>query len=148
MQSDLDLLRQLQRTDVLFRRLIHQLLPPDSTGGHGHGKILYILAKFGPMSQKELAQRLEIRPQSLTDALTRLEQEGTISRIRSERDKREQTVEITEKGRARSEQLHALRVETAGRIMEPLSPEEREQLGKIMEKILEYGKELEDAGNG
>ena len=147
MQSDLDLVRQLQRTDVLFRRLIHQLLPPDSNSGHGHGKILYILDSFGPMSQKELAQRLEIRPQSLTDALTKLEQDGFISRNRSERDKREQTVEITEQGRERSAQLHELRIQTAGRIMEPLTQEEREQLGMIMGKILEHGKELEGAGN-
>ena len=147
MQSDLDLLRQLQQTDVLFRRLIHQLLPSGSSG-HGHGKILYILAKNGPMSQKDLAAQLEIRPQSLTDALTRLEQDGLITRSRSERDKREQTVQITDLGRSRSAELHELRSQTASRIFEPLSQDERAQLGAILVKVLDYGREQEAENHG
>ena len=147
MQSDLDLLRQLRRMDALFRRAYHSIAGARQEtarrGGHGHGKILHALEQEDCMTQRQLAERLEIRPQSLTDALLRLEQEGWIVRARSERDRREQTVSITPSGRARSEELRALREQAAHKLMAGLSDSEKEQLGTLLSKIIESYKESE-----
>ncbi|MBR6425896.1 MAG: MarR family transcriptional regulator [Oscillospiraceae bacterium] len=143
MPTDLDLLWQLRQTDVLFRRALHQHLPTDRRQGHGHGKILYLLMRSDGVSQKELAARLEIRPQSLTDALLRLEKEGLITRERSQLDKREQFVRITPLGRERAEKLHTLREQAAAEIFASLTQEEREELGRILTKTIGHFRDRE-----
>ncbi len=141
--SAVDLLRLVNRINGEYRRRHHVALEQSGYQGlRGSGRLLNELDKAGDMPQKALAQRLEIRPQSLTEALLKLEHAGYIVRKRSETDKREQLVSITELGRERSRQLRALRDQVAEDMFGCLSEEEQammlELLGRVMEsKITE-----------
>ena len=146
MGSDLDLLRQIRMMDGIYRRTFHAIVQPESGTAppHGHGKLLHALEQDGPMTQKELAARLEIRPQSLTEALVRLEQLGFITRTRSEKDKREQFVHITETGRAHSQKLQTLRRQTAEKVFCGLTEAEKQQLAALLGKVIETFRETEE----
>lgn len=149
MLSNSELFGKIRQTDVLFRRAMHMVIGQnmqpgeERRHGHGHGKILHALDMCDGMSQKELAARLEIRPQSLTEALLRLEQEGLISRTRSERDKREQFVSITPAGRERAQRVYEVRRQAMDLLFSGLEDEEKEQLNALLEKIVERFKEEE-----
>lgn len=148
MAGELEIFWQLRRIDGSFRRTFHAMAEqagekPLPEHGRGHGKILRVLDHGGGMTQKELAERLGIRPQSLTDALTRLEQQGAITRARSTRDKREQLVCITEQGRARSEKVARLHEQTAEAVLRGLSEEEKQQLCALLGRIVALNEEEE-----
>ena len=101
--NDLKLLHVLNRTNAVYRRMHHEIVEQDGTLAgqdlYGYGHLLHILIKDGDMTQKELAEKLEIRPQSLTAALEKLEQKGYITRTRDQKDRRIQMVHLTESGK-------------------------------------------------
>ena len=69
---------------------------PLSDISHGQGRILAFLKNREPISIKELAQELKIRPQSLNDHLRRMERDGLIKKEVSPEDKRIVLISLTE----------------------------------------------------
>lgn len=65
----------------------------------GQGRILALMKKVNVITQKELADILGIRQQSLGELLLKLEQNGYVIRKQSQEDKRMMVVEITKKGK-------------------------------------------------
>ena len=143
--SDVDLLHGMGRVSGEFRRRYHVEVEKSSYSGlQGNGKILYMLEHWGEMSQKELAGRLGIRPQSLTAALLKLEQAGYISRRRSEKDKREQFVSITELGYERGREMRRIRERVVGEMFGCLSSEEKEVLSSLLGRIIDRFQEAQE----
>ena len=66
----------------------------------GQGRILALLKMQPEISQKELAYLLGIRPQSLGELLTKLEQTGYIARTTSAEDRRAMEIRLTAEGEA------------------------------------------------
>lgn len=104
-------------------------------GERGSGRILHVLTQGDTISQKELAAKLDIRPQSLTTALIKLEDEGFIRRERNESDKREQYILLTEEGKKIEKVLHAQFSEAAENLFSCLNEQEAEILGILLEKV-------------
>ena len=104
------------------------------TPPHGHGRILRELSRNGPVTQNELASLLEIRPQSLTVAMCKLEEQGFVERARSTKDRRQILVSITEAGRAHSRSLGDERQKTAEELLSGLTEDEKETLFKLLRK--------------
>ena len=100
-----------------------------------------MLSLHGPMKQTELAERLDIRPQSLTVAMTKLETAGLVTRTRDGKDRRQVMVEITEEGRRHSEKIEANRSRAAEELLAGLSEDEKETVFRLLEKVLAYHKE-------
>lgn len=104
-------------------------------------QLLY-LHKF--MTQKELAEKLNIRSTSLSETITKLAEKGLINRDKCERDKRTFVVSMTEAGRICAEEDYKRREEVYSSILEPLSDDDKEQftniLGKIKKNYLEQEK--------
>jgi DNA-binding MarR family transcriptional regulator len=71
--------------------------PTDGTSGAGL-TVLGLLHLRGPLTASELATAERVQPQSLTRVLAALEEKGLISRSRDSRDRRRQTIELTERG--------------------------------------------------
>ena len=69
---------------------------------HGHGRILKNLVLHGSMTQSELAEILQIRPQSLTVAMQKLEEQGYVLRERDPKNRRQVLVSVTEEGKKHS----------------------------------------------
>ena len=89
------------------------------------------------MPQNELAEKLGIRPQSLTVAMTRMEERGDLIRKRSPLDRRQILVSITAQGEENNRILQANRLETARSIFSGLTDEEKETLYSLLDKTLE-----------
>ena len=134
--NDNDLLISVFRVGRLHTRLFHTVLEKDSVDGTLHnGLILHLLSEEDGITQKVLAQRMHIRPQSLTGALEKLEKEGFINRQRSETDKREQIVFITDSGRKRNDVMTEERDKTTEELFRILSEDEKDQLYRLLTKV-------------
>lgn len=99
-------------------------------------RILRLIGETEPVSQTTLAEHLAIRPQSLSEQLAKLENDGLILRTTSEQDKRVTLVSLTEQGRQRAQEVEAARAEQSSAFLSPLSQEEREQLFLLLQKLL------------
>lgn len=135
--NDMDLLFEILRINRAYKRVRHSAdeNSAENQGIHGSGRLLRNLVDYGEMPQKELAERLEIRPQSLTGILVKLEEAGYITRTRGITDKREQLVNITPEGRKYSRRIEKLRREIAGRFFAVLSEDEKQIMSELLTKI-------------
>lgn len=114
--------------------------PPFSGGRRpplARERILRLVGEMEPVSQTALAEQLAIRPQSLSEQLARLEDDGFILRVPSEQDKRVILVSLSEQGRQRAQEVEAARAEQSSAFFSVLSQEEREQLFLLLQKLLE-----------
>lgn len=60
--------------------------------------LLHVIEKHGPLTQKEIAKKMRIKPATLTVRLQRLEKMEYVKRETDENDKRIQKVSITDEG--------------------------------------------------
>lgn len=94
-----------------------------------------MLAVKDGLSQKYLAYLLGIRPQTLSEALAKLEEQGYVERRKDENDRRVMLVYLTDDGRERAEEIDARREQRAEDIFSVLTDEEKEQLARILAKL-------------
>lgn len=102
---------------------------------HGYGHILDLLSKNEGLSQREIADKLSIRPQSASEAIASMESQGLVEKRTNEQDKRSSLVYITQAGRDRQIALRSERVENARRIFEPLNDAEKDTLFALLHKV-------------
>ena len=135
--TDNELLMLIHRVDKLYHEEYHKAVRlEDDSEIRGHGRILRELDHHDGMTQKALAEHMRIRPQSLTDALMRIEKLGYIERKRREKDRREVLVTITESGRERSMMFKRISDEVICEMFSCLDREEKERLGELLEKLV------------
>lgn len=126
-----------ERLLSLLRRLTHLLHHRmDNPHSHGQERILGILARDGKMTQRELLDHGEIRQASLSELLAKLEVAGYISRTRSETDRRNVIVEITDEGRKVAGQSQQERDSAVGSLFSSLDEVEKEELEDTLNKLL------------
>lgn len=101
----------------------------------GYGRILDVLSQNDGVSQREIAELLNIRPQSASEAIASMESQGLVEKLTKEQDKRCSLIYITQAGRERQIALQNERIENARRIFEPLSEQEKETLLKLLNKV-------------
>ena len=150
-----ELMQKIIRTGMIFRH-IHQGGPapdcakrpakgPKGAGERrsgaprrqGQGRVLMMVHSNEGISQKELAFSLGIRPQSLSEMLVKLEEDGLVLRKKSEEDARVTNVFLTDAGRERAEAIEAGHKERADAVFAELTDEEKEQLNYLLGKISE-----------
>ena len=135
MNLEQQLMHSLRRTMSAMRR------HPRGHGGHHHGKprgfghILELLAAGDGVSQQQLADRLGIRPQSVSEAVTLLEKRGFARKEASEKDRRVTLIYITGEGRAHAAELAGERKDHAERFFAVLTREEKETLLNLLNKL-------------
>jgi MarR family transcriptional regulator, organic hydroperoxide resistance regulator len=81
---------------------------------HAGAIVLEILAGEGEMTQVKLARRVRVEPQTMGKTVGRLESTGYISRVRSQDDRRQQQVSISERGQKVFRQVLRLEQELLG----------------------------------
>jgi Transcriptional regulators len=91
----------LQLELLLRRRQIQTFIKygPLADPHRGQGRILALLSKRPEISQKDLSSFLNIRSQSMGELLAKLEKNGYIERMPSERDRRNIEIRLTDSGR-------------------------------------------------
>ena len=135
-----------QNKDVIgsamkLMRTLRRKENPAKHESRGAGKLLRILQANDGMSSRELADRMGIRPASLTEMLNRLEADGILTRQPDPADQRRNRIFIQEKGDALLKKMKAVRQMERERINHSLTLEEQEQFVALCEKLT---KSLED----
>jgi len=134
-----EILHDLHKAVREYRKIFYSYVVEDpdlpNETGTQTGRILHWLS-FGSKTQKEIAEKMDIRPQSLTNILDSLENNGWLKRERSEKDRRVQIVTITEEGKKMEEKIHAIRSKSAEDLFGALSDDEKETLYTLLSKCL------------
>lgn len=99
----------------------------------GQGKILLALSDNDNLSQKDLAERLSMTPQSMAEFVRKLEKRGLVSRKKSSSDKRVTIVSLTNEGRQETER----RTQAIPKYLRVLNADELAQFNNILDKINE-----------
>lgn len=117
--------------------------PPLPPRGEGRGRLMGFLNDHGEMSQTQLATHLDIRPQSLSELIAKMESDGLVMRRQSDEDKRQTLVSLTDLGRSRVEAFRENHRRRAAEFLEPLTAEEKIALAAILRKLIDAKKEEE-----
>lgn len=134
-------------TGFVRRHSHHRPPPPDHPSPESfqalreRGRILLLLEKNDGLTHRRLAELLDVRPQSISRPLAKLEKEGVVERRENEQDKRESLVFLSQSWRTQLAEIKAEREQFASEFLAPLTEEEREQLGVLLKKLLDAKKD-------
>jgi DNA-binding MarR family transcriptional regulator len=100
--------------------------------------VLHTLAHAeGPLSPRDISRQQVIRPQTLSDILGTLEEEGLIDRVRDRRDRRMLLVALTGPGRSRYQACCDPLLAVESRLLERLSSGDLTALHTFLGQITE-----------
>lgn len=99
-------------------------------------KVLIIMAQYGVDSPGELCRHLSLDSGSMTRMLDRLEQKGFLARHRSEADRRQVQLVLTEEGQTLAGLLPHIGAQAMNELAGAITPDELKSLELILKKIL------------
>lgn len=97
------------------------------------------------MTQQALLEEMGVRAASLSELLGKLEAKGYVKKEKSETDKRNYNVSITEDGIQAMEEMHMKHQSVMSDLLSGLDPDERQQLAALLSKLHTQWSEREDA---
>ena len=124
---DVALMRQMRRCSHL---LYHKF-----SLNFSQNRILVLLKREGPMTQKALMCQMQIQPGSLSEVLSKVETAGLVERRRCEDDRRNFEIRLTQEGEKQAEAFERDRQDLAKLLLEPLTQAEKESLMEILTKL-------------
>jgi len=92
----------------------------------------------GPISQRELSDRLSVDPADLVSVIDMLERHGYVERHRDPDDRRRYALHITTGGRRALREHRTRREEVHESLLEALTADERSQLRTLVLKLLAH----------
>lgn len=127
------------REENLSHLLIHcgQRLGARHGSRRSQGRILRILYQQGPMTQKELQEKLDIQPGSMSEIAAKLENRGLVTRAKDPSDKRKISLSLTEEGRIDVEEHRIARQERQKKNFSHLTEEEKDTLEALLTRLLD-----------
>lgn len=114
-------------------------------GGHGRFRILRQLEANAGMTAAELAEKMDIRPASVSELIGLLVRENLVEKRTIPSDKRKQRLYITEEGRQLLQQFAASREQSRKRIEMILTREEQAMFLELCDKLIMGLNEGDDA---
>ncbi|MFF7893247.1 MarR family winged helix-turn-helix transcriptional regulator [Streptomyces sp. NPDC007907] len=101
-------------------------------------RLLRTLAHWGsPPRMADLAERLEVVPRAVTTLVDALEAGGKVRRVPDPANRRVIRIELTDDGRAALRELRAARRSAAEEILAPLTGDQREALGGLLNTLID-----------
>ncbi|MEU5095121.1 MarR family transcriptional regulator [Streptomyces sp. NPDC020996] len=101
-------------------------------------RLLRTLAHFGsPPRMADLAEHLEVVPRAVTTLVDGLEASGKVRRVPDPANRRVIRIELTDDGRKALRELRGARRSAAEEILAPLTGEQREVLGDLLDTLVE-----------
>jgi len=128
--TDVELMRQMRRCNHL---LYHKF-----SLNFSQNRILSVLNREGPMTQKALMCRMQIQPGSLSEVIAKVEGAGLVERRRCEDDRRNFEIRLTEEGVKQAEAFERERQDMAQLLFATLTDGEKQQLMNLMTKLHEH----------
>ena len=117
-----------------FRRF-SKILKREEFGHHGKARVLNILAKEGPMNQRDLQDEMEITSSSASDLLKKMEEHGFITRTANPSNAKAYIVEITDLGKEKNKELKKEKTKKTKALFSALTEEEKTQFADMLDKI-------------
>lgn len=109
--------------------------------------LLNIILNYGPLTQKDLADKMHIKPATLTARLQRLEKRNFIVRTNDKNDKRVQYVELTDLGKTNLETSVQVLKDVSKIAFKGFEDEDLLQLGLFVERMQTNLNELKIKNN-
>ena len=134
MEIEHEIMKSAMRLVSGGRRKHHPAPGSEKPKFWGYARVLDVLSGNDGLSQREIAELLNIRPQSASEAIASMESQGLIEKRANEQDKRSSLIYITQAGRDRQIALRNEQIENARRILEPLNDNEKETLLSLLNK--------------
>lgn len=130
-----DLFQTLKRLNRQMHRAFHR--EGQKNGGlyHGQGSLLLLILQNEGVSQRDLAEQLDVRPSSMTEMLSRLEQSDLIKKKQDEKDQRIMRISLTEKGREAAQKIEESKDSFIESFFIGLTEEDQQQLLVLTQKL-------------
>jgi DNA-binding MarR family transcriptional regulator len=125
----------LGRTEQLKNRILDTHLAPYGVTAPQF-KVLIMVAQFGADTPADLCRMLSLDSGSMTRMLDRLEQKDLLARKRSEADRRQVRLVLTQDGQQLSDLLPQIGAKAMNEMVGVLESDELAVLEKILTKIL------------
>ncbi len=107
------------------------------------GRMLSCVAENPGVSSRDLCEFLDVRPSSLSEILTRAENDGWITRTASEEDRRIQRVNLSDKGKSFIAAMREAEEKDAARKTSCLTDEEKAQFCALCNRLSEHMESLD-----
>lgn len=98
-------------------------------------RVLFLLHRRGPMTQKDLLEIMGVRAGSLSELLSKLEAKGCIAKEKSEADKRNYNVSITPAGLEVLEELQRQYHASMADLLSGFPEEDKAELNRLLDKL-------------
>ena len=125
----------LAKNHLSFLRQVEAKLEPRGVTGRHFG-CLTVIANEGPMTQQRLGDRMGVDRTTVVAIVDALERFGFVERRRNPDDRRAYALEVTAEGSAWLERATKIVTESESEFLAALSPEEREQLIELLQRVL------------
>lgn len=100
--------------------------------------LFIIFKKMHPIGPGQLANWLHMTPGAVSQLLDGLEQSGYINRVRSEADRRQMLVSLSENGAKRIKEIKTRQIKMIHELQKELGEDEIDRMVKAQEKIINY----------
>jgi DNA-binding MarR family transcriptional regulator len=138
-----DLLAAMGAVRLVARRAVRtsaeaEMLPP------ARSELLRLAARRPGIGVAEAAAELRLAPNSVSTMVSKLAEDGLLSRGRGASDGRSVRLTITEAGAGRVDQWRDIRTDLAGRAMELLSDADRQALNAAIPALNRLAQQMEE----
>lgn len=128
--------RDINDTLIIRLRDISHTMRALYEGRGSQRHVLIVLYETeGGITQRELTQRLGIRPGSASEVIFKLEKAGYITRTPCDTDRRTVNISLTDMGRDLAAEAKAQRVRRHHEMFSCMSDEEKKELLRLLDKI-------------
>lgn len=127
----------VNQTALIASRLVNEKLAAADARRY-HFSVLSALAEYGDMSQADLGRHCHLDRSDIAAVVGELGGQGRIAREADPDDRRRNIVTITEAGERFRAEMGDLVAEAQEELLTPLSPEERESLAGLLERVVAH----------
>jgi DNA-binding MarR family transcriptional regulator len=104
-------------------------------GKKSQRRVLILLRESGSMTQREMTEKLSIKPASMSEVLAKLVNKGYIMRVPSSIDKRTMVISLTEEGSKIADEAFEYRSLRIVEMLSCLDDEEKDTLLTLLERM-------------
>jgi DNA-binding MarR family transcriptional regulator len=128
--------RFLRVLEVLGKLAGHH--PPDDLAQLHLNQLhtLYLLARQPGMAQKDIAERLQITPAAVSNAVREMEALGLVERQPDPEDARQMRLFLGQRGQQIVDEMHTRRCRAVADLLSALPPDEQQMVVEALERAL------------
>lgn len=120
---------------ILYLRDLGHIMRLQYEGKASQKRILIILNEVGNVTQRDLTERLGIRPGTASEVIAKLENADLILRTKNRNDRRTTNIQLTEAGKKLASEAVEQRKKRHQEMFCGLSEEEKQSLAVLLEKL-------------